>query len=117
MATRLLYTLNRFGAARFVGRDYGLLIVYAYREIKNGIISKCVASSSSEVTLKDIEAFESLAADGLSCGEQGSGMRVNGKTRELTLFGLRDVIHAAGYPARTLAIEDPDKNPLYLNLR
>ena len=64
-----------------------------------------------------LEAYDNLAADGLLRGQQGSGMRVNGKTRELTLFGLRGVIQAAGYPARTLAIEDPDKNPLYLNLR
>jgi hypothetical protein len=83
MATRLLYTLNRFGAARFVGRDYGLLIVCAYREIKNGIVSKCVASASGEVTLKDIEAFESPDGAGGNEAQEKSTAFLDGFAKRL----------------------------------
>jgi hypothetical protein len=83
MATRLLHTLDRFSAARFVGWDDGLLIVYASREIKNGMISKCVASSSSEVTLKDIEAFESLAGAGGDEAQEKSTAFLDGFAKRL----------------------------------
>jgi len=33
----------------------------------------------------------------------------------MTWFGLQRVIRAAGYPARVVALKDPDGNPLYLN--
>ena len=64
-------------------------------------------------------AYEDLAADNLIRGKRGAGMWVNGGVndhvpRELTWFALRQVIHAAGYPAKILALADPDGNPLYI---
>ncbi|HTR38146.1 MAG TPA: winged helix-turn-helix domain-containing protein [Bryobacteraceae bacterium] len=60
-------------------------------------------------------AYEDLAAEGLVCGERGSGMRVSGDTAQPAFFGLGHVIRAAGYPAKVVAFADPDGNPLYLN--
>jgi DNA-binding GntR family transcriptional regulator len=64
-----------------------------------------------------LSAFEDLAADDLLRGERGAGMQVqNGSpVPEVTWFGLRRVIRAAGYPARVVALADPDGNPIYLN--
>ena len=66
-----------------------------------------------------LAAYDELAADDLVRGERGAGMRVAGPgaahLRGLTLFGLRDVIRAAGYPARVLSLEDPDGNQLYIH--
>jgi hypothetical protein len=43
-------------------------------------------------------------------------MRVNNGASipEMTLFGLQRVIRAAHYPAKVLALKDPDGNPLYI---
>lgn len=60
-----------------------------------------------------LAAYEDLVADGLVQGERGAGMRVNGTATPL--FGLRHVIRAARYPARVLALADPDENRLYIN--
>jgi DNA-binding GntR family transcriptional regulator len=64
-----------------------------------------------------LAAFDSLASDDLLRGERGAGMRVrNGAAApEVTWFGLRQVIRAAGYPARVVALADPDGNPIYLH--
>jgi DNA-binding GntR family transcriptional regulator len=64
-----------------------------------------------------LAAFDSLAADDLLRGERGAGMRVqNGApVAEMTWFGLRRVIREAGYPARVVALTDPDGNPLYIH--
>ncbi len=64
-----------------------------------------------------LAAFDSLAADDLLRGERGAGMRVqNGApAAEMTWFGLRRVIREAGYPARVVALTDPDGNPLYIH--
>lgn len=64
-----------------------------------------------------LAAFDSLAADDLLRGERGAAMRVqNGVvTPEVTWFGLRQVIRAAGYPARVVTLADPDGNPIYLH--
>jgi DNA-binding GntR family transcriptional regulator len=64
-----------------------------------------------------LAAFDDLAADDLLRGERGAGMRVrNGApVPEVTWFGLRRVIRSAGYPARVVALADPDGNPIYLN--
>jgi DNA-binding GntR family transcriptional regulator len=64
-----------------------------------------------------LAAFDALAADDLLRGERGAGMRVqNGApVPEVTWFGLRQVIRAAGYPARAVTLADPDGNPIYLN--
>jgi DNA-binding GntR family transcriptional regulator len=63
-----------------------------------------------------LAAFEDLAADDLLRGEKGAGMRVHGGAvaPEVTWFGLKQVIRAAGYPARVVALADPDGNPIYL---
>jgi DNA-binding transcriptional regulator YhcF (GntR family) len=64
-----------------------------------------------------LAAYDDLAADDLVRGERGAGMRLqNGApVPETTMFGLKRVIRAAGYPARILAFEDPDGNPLYIH--
>ncbi len=43
-------------------------------------------------------------------------MRVRNGVRvpEVTWFGLKQVIHASGYPAKVVALADPDGNPIYL---
>lgn len=63
-----------------------------------------------------LAAFDRLAADGLLVGERGAGMRVQhgAPAPEVTWYGLREVIRAAGYPARVVQFDDPDGNPLYL---
>ncbi len=63
-----------------------------------------------------LAAYDDLAAHDLVRGEPGSGMRVHygAPAPEPSWFGLRQVIQAAGYPAKVLAVEDPDGNPLYL---
>lgn len=61
-----------------------------------------------------LAAYDDLATDGLARGERGAGMRV-AASPAMTLFGLRHVIRAAGYPARVLALADPDGNPLIIN--
>jgi DNA-binding GntR family transcriptional regulator len=63
-----------------------------------------------------LAAYEDLAADDLLRGERGAGMRVHHgpPAPEMTWLGLRHVIRAAGYPARVLALEDTDGNPLYI---
>jgi DNA-binding GntR family transcriptional regulator len=63
-----------------------------------------------------LAAYDDLAADNLICGQRGAGMLVNGgpSTPGVTLFGLHHVIRAAHYPAKVLALADPDGNPLYI---
>jgi DNA-binding transcriptional regulator YhcF (GntR family) len=61
-----------------------------------------------------LAAYEDLAAEDLVRGEHGSGMRITRRGNE-KIFGLRQVIRAAGYPARVLELADPDGNPLYIN--
>ncbi len=60
-----------------------------------------------------MSAYDALAADGLIRGERGSGMRL--LTHGRTPVTARDILRAAHYPARTLAVSDPDGNPLALN--
>jgi len=64
-----------------------------------------------------LAAFDDLAEDDLLRSERGAGMRVqNGApVPEMTWFGLRRVIRAAGYPARVVNLTDPDGNPLYIH--
>jgi GntR family transcriptional regulator/MocR family aminotransferase len=61
-----------------------------------------------------LSAYDDLAANGLARGERGSGMRVNTQP-ENAAFGLGEIIRAAGYPARVLALADADGNPLIIN--
>ena len=64
-----------------------------------------------------LAAYDDLAAEDLVRGRRGSGMRVNRSATvpEVTWFGLRQVIRAANYPARVLALADPDGNALYVH--
>ena len=63
-----------------------------------------------------LAAYDELAADDLLRGQRGAGMLVNSgpSTPGVTLFGLHHVIRAAHYPAKALALADPDGNPLYI---
>jgi len=63
-----------------------------------------------------LAAFDALAADDLLRGEPGSGVRVRSGTAvpDVSWSGLRQVIRAAGYPARVVTLCDPDGNPIYL---
>ena len=65
-----------------------------------------------------LTAYDELAADDLIRGEQGSGMRVNSQSppHSAVSFRFNDLVRAAHYPLRVLAILDPDGNSLYLNL-
>ena len=56
-----------------------------------------------------LAAYEDLAAEDLVRGVTGSGMQIN-----RAVPGLRQVIRAAGYPARVLNLEDSDGNSLYM---
>ena len=62
-----------------------------------------------------LAAYDDLAAEGLICGERGSGVRVVGGGTKQAFLGLGHVIRAASYPAKVVAFADPDGNPLYLN--
>jgi GntR family transcriptional regulator/MocR family aminotransferase len=64
-------------------------------------------------------AYEELICDQLLTTRERTGTRVNGvgPPPALTLFGLRAVVRAAHFPARTQPFEDPDGNSLYLNLK
>ena len=63
-----------------------------------------------------LAAFDALASDDLLRGERGAGMRVQngGSIPQVTWFGLKEVIRASGYPAKVVALVDPDGNPIYL---
>ena len=63
-----------------------------------------------------LAAFDALAADDLLRAERGAGIWVRNGTAvpDVTWFGLKQVIRAAGYPARVVNLEDQDGNPLYL---
>lgn len=92
------------------------------RAIRNGKIQHEARLPSSRVMARILgvsrntvlAAYDDLAADGLARGERGAGMRVAAGPA-MTLFGLRHVIRAARYPARVLALADPDGNPLVIN--
>lgn len=94
------------------------------RSIRGGYIPSGARLPSSRVMARllgvsrntVLAAFDDLAADDLLRGEKGAGMRVrNGAPApEVTWFGLKQVIRAAGYPARVVELADPDGNPIYL---
>lgn len=106
------------------------LHVQIYRQIgqaiRGGVVPGAARLPSTRVMAKllgvsrntVLAAYEELAADDLVRAERGSGMRVHqpAAAPEPTLYGLRQVIRAAGYPAKVLALEDADGNPLYLRL-
>jgi DNA-binding transcriptional regulator YhcF (GntR family) len=91
------------------------------RAIRGGAVHNDARLPSTRVMAKLLDvsrntvlaAYDDLAADGLLRGERGAGMRVNSTAK--ASLGLRHVIRAAGYPARVLALTDPDGNPLLIN--
>jgi DNA-binding transcriptional regulator YhcF (GntR family) len=87
----------------------GGAVHYEARLPSTRVMAKLLGVSRNTV----LAAYDDLAADGLLRGERGAGMRVNSSAT--TLFGLRHVIRAAGYPTRVLALADPDGNPLLIN--
>jgi DNA-binding GntR family transcriptional regulator len=62
-----------------------------------------------------LAAYDDLAAEGLVCGERGSGVCVLGGGTKQAFLGLGHVIRAARYPAKVIAFTDSDGTPLYLN--
>ena len=93
------------------------------RAIRSGAIPGGVRLPSSRVMARllgvsrntVLAAFDALASDDLLRGERGAGMRVqSGRAPEVSWFGLKEVIRASGYPAKVVALADPDGNPIYL---
>jgi DNA-binding transcriptional regulator YhcF (GntR family) len=93
------------------------------RAIRSGTIPGGVRLPSSRVMARllgvsrntVLAAFDALASDDLLRGERGAGMRVqNERAPEVSWFGLKDVIRASGFPAKVVALADPDGNPIYL---
>jgi DNA-binding GntR family transcriptional regulator len=64
-----------------------------------------------------LAAYDELAADGLVQGQRGAGMRVTSGAPlpDASLFALRRVMREASYPAKVLALVDPDGNSVYIN--
>jgi DNA-binding GntR family transcriptional regulator len=113
-------TLDRASAIPLQRQIYGQLA----QAIRSGAIPGGVRLPSSRGLARllgvsrntVLAAFDDLAANDLLRGEKGAGMRVpNGNAvPEVTWFGLKQVIRASGYPARVVALADPDGNPIYL---
>jgi len=61
-----------------------------------------------------LAAFDELAADGLVRGRRGAATVVTPR-RATEVPALRLLLREAQYPARTIAISDPDGTELYLN--
>lgn len=59
-----------------------------------------------------LTAYDELAARGLVRSRRGAGMYV---VVPVSGFDPRAVMRAAQYPSRTIAISDPDGNPLYVS--
>jgi DNA-binding transcriptional regulator YhcF (GntR family) len=60
--------------------------------------------------------YDDLAADGLIQGRPGAGMVVADTAKHIgSAFDPRRVMRHAQYPARTIALTDPDGTPLYLS--
>jgi DNA-binding GntR family transcriptional regulator len=112
--------LDRTSEAPLSRQIYGQIA----RSIRGGHIPSGARLPSSRVMARllgvsrntVLAAFDDLAADDLLRGEKGAGMRVGhgAPAPEVTWFGLKQVIHAAGYPARVVELADPDGNPIYL---
>jgi DNA-binding GntR family transcriptional regulator len=113
-------TLERASAIPLQRQIYGQIA----QAIRDGAIPGGVRLPSSRVLARllgvsrntVLAAFDDLAADDLLRGEKGAGMRVQGGAvvPEVTWLGLKQVIRASGYPAKVVALADPDGNPIYL---
>jgi GntR family transcriptional regulator/MocR family aminotransferase len=63
-----------------------------------------------------LTAYDDLVSTGLLQGRRGAGMLVVGESLALPFDPLR-MLRQAQYPARTLAIVDPDGSQMYLAVR
>lgn len=62
-----------------------------------------------------LAAYDDLVADALISGRTGAGMRIEGGPGpDPTPHGLEQIVRAAHYPAKILAVADPDGNSLYI---
>jgi DNA-binding GntR family transcriptional regulator len=102
-------------------RQIYVLIAAAVRigDIPNGVrlpSSRTMARLLGVSRNTVLAAFDALAADDLLQAERGAGVWVRGGSAvpDVTWSGLKQVIRAAGYPARVVNLEDQDGNPLYL---
>jgi len=103
-------------------KQIALQIAAAIRigEIHNGAclpstrqLSKLLRVSRNTV----LTAYDELAAEGLISGVQGAGMRVEYRpTTAMNVLQSREIFRMARFPARVVALTDPDGNSLYLNL-
>jgi DNA-binding transcriptional regulator YhcF (GntR family) len=59
-----------------------------------------------------LAAYDDLVAEALISGRTGAGMRIEGGAG--TDNGLEQIVRASHYPAKTLAVTDPDGNSLYI---
>jgi DNA-binding transcriptional regulator YhcF (GntR family) len=62
-----------------------------------------------------LTAYDELTADGLITGKRGAAMIVTTTRRTTGVPDVRRLLRQAQYPARTVAIGDPDGNVLELN--
>jgi DNA-binding GntR family transcriptional regulator len=61
-----------------------------------------------------LAAYDDLTADGMIEGRRGAGMIVAGRRHAPSAFDPRRIMRDAQYPARTLALLDPDGTPFDL---
>jgi DNA-binding transcriptional MocR family regulator len=62
-----------------------------------------------------LAAYDDLVADALISGRTGAGMRIeSGAGPDPALYGLEHIVRASHYPAKILAVVDPDGNSLYI---
>ena len=61
-----------------------------------------------------LTAYDELKSRGWIRGRRGAGMRVTAALR-VAAFDLQRILRDAHYPTRTLALQDPDGNPIYIN--
>lgn len=94
------------------------------RAIRGGAARQHDRLPSTRVLAKMLEvsrntvlaAYDNLVADDLISGRPGAGMAIQAGASgpEAALYGLHHVVRAAHYPARVLAVADPDGNSFYI---
>ena len=58
-----------------------------------------------------LTAYDELAARGLLRSHRGAGVYVNARSI-VPGFDIRSLVRRAQYPSRTIALSDPDGNPI-----
>jgi DNA-binding transcriptional regulator YhcF (GntR family) len=122
MRTAKIHLEGQFAIDRARGEPLSLQIV---RQLERAIERRCVARGttlpSSRALARALRvsrntvltAYDELKARGLIAGRRGSGMRVVSASGARG-FDLRRLLREAQYPARTIAVTDPDGLPLYV---